>query len=181
MTQSNTPSAFRLPAALSSRGFALRPELDGDVPFLMQLYASTREAELAPVTAWSAEEKRAFLAQQFAAQRHHYRTMLPNCTFEVIEQDGVPAGRLYLEEHDSQVHVVDIVLVAASRGQGVGTAILRALIDHAAARGRGVGIFVEKFNPALRLYRRLGFTEIDDTGVYLEMKRPFDGASSGVA
>lgn len=179
MTQSNTPSAFRLPAALSSRGFALRPEVDGDIPFLMQLYASTREAELAPV-AWSAEAKQAFLAQQFAAQRHHYRTMLPNCTFDVIEQNGVPAGRLYLEEHDSQIHVVDIVLAAACRGQGIGTAILRALIDHAAERGRGVGIFVEKFNPALRLYRRLGFTEIDDTGVYLEMKRPLDSADSGI-
>lgn len=179
VTQSSAPSAFRLPAALSSRGFALRPELDSDIPFLMQLYASTREAELAPV-GWSAEEKRAFLAQQFAAQRHHYRSMLRACTFEVIEQDGIPAGRLYLEEHDSQIHVVDIVLAAAWRGQGVGTAILRALIDHAAKRGRGVGIFVEKFNPALRLYRRLGFVEIDDTGVYLEMKRPLGSAGSGV-
>ena len=176
MTQSTAPSAFLLPAALLSRGFTLRPELDGDIPFVMQLYASTREAELAPV-AWSAEQKQAFLAQQFAAQRHHYRTMLPNCTFEVIEQNGVPAGRLYLEEHDSQIHVVDIVLGAEWRGQGVGTAILHALIEHAASRSRGVGIFVEKFNPALRLYRRLGFTEIGDTGVYLEMKRPLDRIS----
>jgi len=180
VTQSTAPPAFHLPAALSSHGFTLRPELDSDIPFVMQLYASTREAELASV-AWSAEEKQAFLAQQFAAQRHHYRTVLANCTFEVIEQDGVPAGRLYLEEHDTQIHVVDIVLAAAWRGQGVGTAILRALIDHAATRGRGVGIFVEKFNPALKLYRRLGFTEIDDTGVYLEMKRPFDRANAGVA
>ena len=36
------------------------------------------------------------------------------------------------------------------------------------------GIFVEKFNPALRLYQRLGFTEVRDVGVYFEMERVRD-------
>jgi ribosomal protein S18 acetylase RimI-like enzyme len=40
----------------------------------------------------------------------------------------------------------------------------------AQAGGRGVGIMVEKFNPALRLYRRLGFTAVADHEVYLEME-----------
>ena len=36
-------------------------------------------------------------------------------------------------------------------------------------RGRGVPltIHVERFNPALRLYERLGFEAIEDKGVYL--------------
>jgi ribosomal protein S18 acetylase RimI-like enzyme len=58
----------------------------------------------------------------------------------------------------------------ARRGQGVGTAIMRALQAAARASGRGVGIMVEKFNPALRLYRRLGFTEVADHEVYVEME-----------
>ena len=29
---------------------------------------------------------------------------------------------------------------------------------------------VEKFNPALRLYRRLGFANLADHGVYLELE-----------
>ena len=64
------------------------------------------------------------------------------------------------------------------RGRGVGTAILEALIETARARGKDIDIFVEKVNPALGLYRRLGFKEFDDTGVYLEMRWVVDEAAA---
>jgi ribosomal protein S18 acetylase RimI-like enzyme len=163
------PPAFSLPAALASQGFALRPETEADIPFLMRLYASTREQELAPVP-WSAEQKQAFLASQFQAQRRDYRASIAGCAFAVIEQNGAPAGRLYLEPRQTRLHIVDIALLPQWRGQGVGTAILKALQAQARAQGKGVGIFVEKFNPALRLYRRLGFTDVADHEVYLEME-----------
>jgi len=174
------PPAFHLPAALLSEGFALRPEVDDDLPFLMRLYASTRDEELA-VTGWAPEQKQAFLAQQFQAQRHHYRNYIPNAQFDVLECRGEPAGRLYLETRQTQLHIVDIALLPSWRGKRIGTAILEALIDAAGRTGRGVGIFVEKFNPALRLYRRLGFTEIQDAGVYLEMERTPVGAGMAVS
>ena len=162
------PPAFTLPVALLSQGFLLRPETDADIPFLMHLYASTREAELAPLP-WSSEQKQAFLASQFQAQRHHYRTRIVGCGFEVMVHNGRPAGRLYLNAGPTRLHIVDIALLPEWRGRGIGTAILTALQATADADGKGVGIFVEKFNPALRLYRRLGFTEIADHGIYLEM------------
>jgi ribosomal protein S18 acetylase RimI-like enzyme len=89
----------------------------------------------------------------------------------VIERRGAPAGRLYLEARVTQIHMVDIALLPELRGAGVGSTILQAVIDLAAAEGKGVGIFVERFNPALRLYQRFGFSEIADSGVYLEMER----------
>ena len=163
------PPVFSLPAALASQGYALRPETEDDLPFLMRLYASTREEELAPIP-WSAEQKQAFLEGQFAAQRHHYRTYIAACSFEVIERNGEAAGRLYLEPRQTQVYVVDIALLPQWRGQGVGSAIMQALQQTARASGRGVGVMVEKFNPALRLYRRLGFTDVADHEVYLELE-----------
>ena len=169
MTSAQAPPAFALPAALSSQGFALRPETDADIAFLMRLYASTREEEMAQV-AWSAEQKAAFLAQQFQAQRTHYRTYFADCAFDVIEQGGEPAGRLYLQARQTQLHIIDIALLPGWRRRGTGTAILEALQAAARARGLGVGIMVEKFNPALRLYERLGFTPVADHGVYLEME-----------
>jgi ribosomal protein S18 acetylase RimI-like enzyme len=162
------PPVFSLPAALSSGGYALRPETDGNLPFLLRLYASTREDELKAVP-WSAEQKQAFLESQFAAQRHHYRAYIPACSFELITLAGEPVGRLYLEPRQTQLYIVDIALVPDRRGQGVGSAIVRALQAAAQASGRGVGIMVEKFNPALRLYRRLGFIDVADHEVYLEM------------
>jgi ribosomal protein S18 acetylase RimI-like enzyme len=160
VTTVQAPPAFTLPAALVSQGFALRPETDADIPFLMRLYASTR----------ADEQKQAFLAQQFQAQRLHYRNTIEGCVFDILEQRGEPAGRLYLDARQTQLHIVDIALMPDWRGQGVGTAILEALQAAGRAQGKGVGIFVEKFNPALRLYRRLGFTDISDHGVYLEME-----------
>ena len=169
MSLQQAPPAFALPAALSSQGFALRPETEADIAFLMRLYASTREEELAGVP-WTAEQKGAFLAQQFQAQRTHYRRHFAGSAFDVLEQNGEPVGRLYLQGRQAQLHIIDIALLPDWRGSGVGAAILKALQVAARARGKGVGIMVEKFNPARRLYQRLGFKPIADHGIYLEME-----------
>jgi ribosomal protein S18 acetylase RimI-like enzyme len=169
MIARQAPLAFALPAVLASQGFRLRPETDDDVPFLQRLYASTRSAELAAAP-WSEDRKQAFVADQFHAQRLHYRSTMPDCRFDIVEHEEAPAGRLYLETGRTRLHVVDIALMPRWQGRGTGTAILRALQSASADAGKGVAIFVEKFNPALRLYRRLGFTEIADHGIYLEME-----------
>ena len=169
MASNGAASAFVLPAPLISQGFGLRPETGDDLPFLQALYASTRAEELAPV-AWSDEQKWLFLEQQFRAQRHHYKTYLADSRFDVLECAGAPVGRLYLSDKQTQVYIVDIALLPAWRGKGVGSAILEALKSACGARGLGVGIMVEKFNPALQLYRRLDFSEVADHGVYLEME-----------
>jgi len=180
VTQNDRPPAFALPAALLSEGYALRPETDDDIPFLAALFASTREGELALVP-WTAAQKEAFLDGQFKAQRHHYRTYNSDCAFDVIAQAGAPVGRLYLESGRRRLHIVDITLTPARRGRGLGTAILTALQDNGRMSGRAVGIMVEKFNPAMRLYRRLGFTDVVDHGVYQEMEWRPDGAQLNVA
>jgi ribosomal protein S18 acetylase RimI-like enzyme len=160
---------FRLPANLTERGFSLRPEADDDLPFLSALYASTREAELSAAP-WTSEVKTSFLQMQFNAQRGHYRSQMPDCAWLVLEHEGTPAGRLYLEARDDSLHIVDIALTPDWRGKGVGAAILNALKALAEAGRLRLGLFVEKTNPALNLYRRLGFVEIGDTDVYFEME-----------
>ena len=169
MTSEQTLPAFTLPAVLLEQGFALRPETEADIAFLLRLYASTREVELAPVP-WSAEQKQAFLVSQFQAQRIHYRKYFTDSAFDMIECRGLPAGRLYLQARRTQLHIIDIALLPDWRGRGIGTAILQALQAAGSSCGKGVGIMVEKFNPALRLYRRLGFTDIADHEIYLEME-----------
>src|SRR5262249_3915776 len=69
-----------------------------------------------------------------------------------------------------EIHIVDITVLAPSRNAGIGTAILRDLLAEAAIAHKPVRIHVEKFNPALRLYARLGFASIADKGVYLFME-----------
>ncbi len=176
MTATDGPPAFALPEALLSRGLRLRPETDADLPFLMQVFASTRADELA-IVPWSEEQKRAFLIQQFTAQRKHYYAYFPDTAFDIIELHGTPIGRLYVDERETRVHVIDIVVMPGSRDGGIGTALLTAIQDHARARGKGVDIFVERINPAKSLYDRLGFKVIGEDDVYLEMDWVPDGVS----
>jgi ribosomal protein S18 acetylase RimI-like enzyme len=147
-------------------GLTFRPMTDADLPFLSALYASTRTEELAVVD-WSAAQKAAFLQQQFDAQHAHYRQHYGGTTdFLVIERGGAPAGRLYLARWSAEHRIVDIALMPAHRRQGLGGALLLDLLAEAAAVAKPVTIHVEKFNPAMALYRRLGFVAAGEQGAY---------------
>ena len=156
---------------------ARRPATPSDQDFLARLYASTREDELAPVP-WPAEQKAAFLAQQFAAQSAHYAKHYAGASFEVILVDGERAGRLIVARWDGEIRIVDVSLLPEHRGRGVGSALLRPLLAEAAATDAVVTIHVEKNNPALRLYDRLGFRPVADEGVYLRMEHRPDRAGN---
>ncbi len=147
----------------------LRPVEDGDQAFLRQVYASTRAPELEQVP-WSAEQKAAFCDMQFTAQDTHYRSHYASAEYSVIEREGVPAGRLYVDRQEDEVHVIDIALMPEHRGAGFGTYLLKELMAEAAAGGKKMTIYVEKFNPALSLYQRLGYQHVKEVGVYLLME-----------
>jgi len=148
---------------------SLRPATEADYDFMRRLYASTREAEMTQFPFDDAQQ-RAFLDQQFAAQFAHYRTHYPTCERNIIERDGTPVGRLWVDEWRDQIRLVDIALMPECRGLGIGSTLLRQILDRGAATGKSVTIHVEGFNPALGLYQRLGFERVDTNGVYFLMR-----------
>jgi GNAT superfamily N-acetyltransferase len=148
--------------------FQLRPITPEDDSFLAGVYASSRAEELAQ-TGWSDEEKALFCRRQFDAQAAHYSANYPGAAFQIIERDGQPIGRLYVARWEKEIRIVDITLLPEFRGTGIGTRLLRDLRDEARSAGKSLTIHVERFNPALRLYQRLGFEQIEDKGVYLLM------------
>jgi ribosomal protein S18 acetylase RimI-like enzyme len=148
---------------------AYRPAREDEIDFLGTVYASTREEELAQ-TGWPEEARQAFLSQQHEAQHAHYANVYPEAERLVIERGGERIGRLYLMEWPANLRIVDIALLPAARGQGIGEAILRDIGADAASRGKKVSIHVETFNPARRLYERLGFADVEDKGVYKLME-----------
>ena len=138
---------------------------DDDLPFVAELYASTRREELA-VTGWPREVQEAFLFEQHEKQHSHYRLHFPHAEWLIIERGGEAVGRLYLREDQDALHILDISLLPGHRRQGVGEAILRDVQSQARQQGRAVTIHVEKNNPARSLYFRLGFEVSADRGVY---------------
>lgn len=148
----------------------LRPVQDADRAFLVDLYGSTREQELAPVP-WDGATKRAFIEQQFAAQDAHYHLHYTNRTFDIVEVDGIAAGRLYVNRGERDIRIVDITIAPTYRGKGLGTALLQGLLDEGQDTGRSVSIHVERNNPARHLYDRLGFKPAGENGVYILMEK----------
>ncbi|MGH9380370.1 MAG: GNAT family N-acetyltransferase [Thermoanaerobaculia bacterium] len=160
-------------------GLSLRRVVDADLPFLAELYASTRREEVAQVP-WTEEQREAFLHWQFDSQHRHYRQYYPNCEFLLIEKEGQPIGRIYVDRWKDQIRLVDIALLPEHRGGGLGTSLLSGLLDEGRERGLPVTIHVEHNNPTLRLYRRLGFRLLEDRGVYHLMEwMPPDTAARG--
>jgi ribosomal protein S18 acetylase RimI-like enzyme len=147
----------------------LRPVLPADESFLLSVYASTRERELAQ-TGWTDAEKLDFLQQQFAAQKAHYQAYFPTASFQVVLLAGQAVGRLYVERNDAEIRIIDIALVSAHRSAGIGTQLLRDLLAEADDSRRPLRIHVEPENPVLGWYRRLGFREIESIAFYLFME-----------
>ena len=150
-------------------GITLRPLTEADFPFLYRVYAGTREAELAQAP-WSDEEKRDFLDMQFRAQHSHYQKHFPEASYEIIERHGEPIGRLYLDRRPDELRIIDIALLTDKRGAGIGGALMQHILGEAALIGKPVRIHVERNNPAMRLYERLGFQKVEDQGVYWLME-----------
>jgi ribosomal protein S18 acetylase RimI-like enzyme len=138
--------------------------------FLLRVYRSTREEELAMIVDWTEEQKAAFVRQQFEAQHAWYQDHYEGAQFDVILVDGVPAGRLYVHHRPAEIRLVDITLLPEFRKGGIGTSLLRDLLAEGEAAGRPVTIHVEVFNPAMRLYERLGFRPVEERGPYRLMK-----------
>ncbi|CAM3780431.1 GNAT family N-acetyltransferase [Roseateles saccharophilus] len=153
--------------------YRLRVATPADDAWQLAIYASTRADELAQ-TGWPPEQCERFVAMQHRAQQQHYLQHFPHagCQLILAAADEI-AGRLWVDRRPDGMHVLDIALLPAWRGRGIGTACLRALAGEADGRGQPLGIHVEIHNPARRLYERLGFVaDGEPQGLHQAMHRP---------
>ncbi len=158
----------------------LRRVAPEDREFLIALYASTRREEL-DLAGWNAETEDHFVRQQFTAQDSHYREHYPGASLDLVLAEGRPVGRLYVHRRPAEIRLMDIAFLPEARGRGFGTSLLRRLMDEAECEKKRLTIHVEIFNPARRLYDRLGFLPVEDRGVYQLLQwSPSSGIPGGV-
>jgi len=147
----------------------LRPVGPDDHEFLVEVYGSTRAEELALVP-WTTEQQQAFVRSQFAAQQDHYAKKYPTASHDIIMSNGRPVGRLYVARLDQEIRIIDITLLPAERNAGIGSCLIKQLLDEANSSGKITRIYVEEFNPSLRLFERLGFSPSEQHGIHLLMQ-----------
>jgi RimJ/RimL family protein N-acetyltransferase len=156
----------------------LRPVSKDDYDFLVDVYGSTRAEELALVP-WTPEQQQAFVRSQFGAQQDHYAKTYPAASHDIIISDNRPVGRLYVARLDQEIRIIDITLLPAERNAGIGSYLIRQLTDEANRTEKMTRIFVEEFNPSLRLFERLGFLPSEQHGIHLLMQFNPPGLKSG--
>ncbi|HYG78904.1 MAG TPA: GNAT family N-acetyltransferase [Pyrinomonadaceae bacterium] len=147
------------------REFTLRPATPEDYEELVGIYASTRADELAQVTWWDDAQKLAFCRMQYEAQKSEYDSRFPDAQYDLILLGGRTAGRVWVGRDDAEIRLLDIALLPWARGQGVGTTVVRSLIEEARATGKRLRHMVFIMNEgARRLYERLGFVVFEEAG-----------------
>jgi ribosomal protein S18 acetylase RimI-like enzyme len=148
----------------------LRAETPEDREFRYRLFCASRppEWDLVPLDPGVREQ---LMRHQFAAQTMTYAARFPRAAFAIVELAGEPIGRIVVNRPGTQVHVVDHAIMPERRNQGIGSAIMHALMEEAARAGLPVRLKVASSNdPSLRLYLRLGFTAIEEIAAYVELE-----------
>ncbi len=156
----------------ASSAFSLRPETQSDAGFRLALFRASRGPGWDQL-ALSPEMMTRLMEQQFNAQTQGYATAYPDARLEIVELDGAPVGRLATHRGRDALHLIDIALTPERRGQRLGEAILRALMDEARGLGVPVTLCVTLDNlPAQRLYHRLGFVLESANETHLALRWP---------
>ncbi len=154
---------------LEVKDISLRDIQDSDLAVLCKIYGSTRTEELEKGTNWSDEQKNIFIEHQFSAQHEYYQKNYIGAKFYIIEKDNVTIGRLYIDFFFEKkgIRIIDITLLPDWRDKNIGSSILKEILEKAAKEKLKVTIHVESFNPAMNLYKKLGFIKISETnGIY---------------
>ena len=155
----------------------LRPAVESDRPLLFELYASTREEEMQRVP-WTEAQKQAFLEMQFNGQTEGYRSTHPQGSHEMICAGERAVGRLYTDRYTDKLHILDITIAPEFRNAGIGSEILVRILEEADRNRQRVTIYVEDFNPSMRLFERLGFRTASVDGFLVLLERPQGGVSA---
>jgi ribosomal protein S18 acetylase RimI-like enzyme len=153
---------------LDSADVVLRPATEADQPFLYRVFETTRERELQMLAPGHRE---IFARHQYQAQHTHYHAYYPDARHDIILWRSEHIGRLWVDRQPDHILILDIAIVPEARSNGIGTLLLDELIREASREHKVLRIHVEQFNPALRLYQRLGFNTKETNGVYFLMER----------
>lgn len=142
-------------------GIKLRPSVPEDEDFLVIVYGSTRQQELAMVP-WTAEQKEAFVRSQLTAQLQHYQAEYPNAEYSIILFEDQPVGRVYVDRREAEIRIMDITLLPEHRGKGISSPIIRRLMNEASASRKELSINLDKLSlgQSHPVFERFGFKAV---------------------
>jgi ribosomal protein S18 acetylase RimI-like enzyme len=145
---------------------SLRPSTPADADFLRNLFTVDKAAEFAaqglPETVYQP-----LIDMQYRGRTATFSAQHPRAATWIIESEGIAAGQYTLEETPQGSRLIDLAILPEYRNHGLATGVLQQLMREAATAG--LALRVNKGNPAVRLYTRLGFQVANEDEVSCEM------------
>jgi ribosomal protein S18 acetylase RimI-like enzyme len=139
--------------------FTLRHARQSDHYFAERLYLETMKPLLKKLGAWDETD----ILTKFTG---YYQLD----EIQVVSIDGVDAGWLQICETEKEFELAQLHFEKAFQSRGVGSQLIRDLMSEARIKGKSVCLSVVRGNPALLLYRRLGFEVVDEDDQKLHMR-----------
>ena len=121
-------------------GHYVRPATADDDAFLYDVFCTTWEHEAAALPNRNLVQH--FLRIQYTAQGRKFAQRFPGHERWVVLHGDQPAGRFFLHRATSILHIVELTLLPQFRSLGIGSALLRGVMDEAAAAGQTVSLRV---------------------------------------
>lgn len=113
------------------------------------------------------------LAHQQQLQAKDYRARYPGAEYLIVEEGGVPVGRVVIDRGAGTLRVIDLAIAPSARRRGHARAVLGALQLHLQAPGPGceLRLRVRLDNHAARaLYAALGFMQEHGADGFAELR-----------
>jgi ribosomal protein S18 acetylase RimI-like enzyme len=142
---------------------------ENDSKFLFQLFSEIKTAEL-NANAWPESMRNQLILMQYNGYEQMIKSEYPNAEDYVIIADNKKTGRLQLEVDDSSIRIINISLLPAFHGNGIGTKIIKDVLAQADLKNKPVYLEVDKVNQAFTLYKRLGFNICGEDEIKYSMK-----------
>jgi ribosomal protein S18 acetylase RimI-like enzyme len=141
--------------------FTFRPAADSDYAWLWELKRLTMRTYVENM--WGGWDD--------AAQEDFFRRNFVPATVRVIVVEGQDVGLLHVEREADALFLANLQILPDFQNRGLGSAVVRHVIEEARATGLGVRLQVLKSNqPARRLYERLGFEITQEGGMHDQMR-----------
>jgi GNAT superfamily N-acetyltransferase len=150
----------------------LRPERPDDEALLYRLFCSWALEDLERLAVDDATKEK-LVRFQFAGQTTTYRANFPAASFDIVERDGEPVGRLIVDPGDARepACLVDFVLLPEQRNSRLGRAIIAAVLAEQASLGRKVRVKILYHNePSQRMCAALGFVEVSRDLPFIQLE-----------
>jgi ribosomal protein S18 acetylase RimI-like enzyme len=138
---------------MTAIAWTLRAATAGDRDFIVEVNRAAMGPYLEATFGWDEAALRAYFHERFDASGG-----------QVIQVDGVDVGELLVEERPDELFLVRLALLPDWQGRGIGSALVRMLVDRARELESALVLQVFKTNiRAAHLYESLGFVRTDES------------------